>query len=228
MGKLTVDRDAAGARRRLPVPRRRARDLPRTLAGCVAAAARRPRPRQRRHRASLGRCSRRRRRRVQLGLGRRVQPEDGSRVRGLVVPSPVVRGRRDRRCGDGAPRGRGLRIFAMDASGEADLYELDLADPVAFVFGNEAWGLPRGGGTLADATVRVPIAGARRVAEPRRRGHGVPVRVGAAAARRAACRPRDDHRGGGARHPLAADGDEGVRARARHALGADDRRSSVR
>jgi TrmH family RNA methyltransferase len=56
-------------------------------------------------------------------------------------------------------RDGGRRIFAMDASGEADLFELDLADPAAFVFGNEAWGLPREVARLADATVRVPIVG---------------------------------------------------------------------
>jgi TrmH family RNA methyltransferase len=56
-------------------------------------------------------------------------------------------------------RERGRRILAMDASGDADLYELDLSDPVAFVFGNEAWGLPAEVAELADATVRVPIAG---------------------------------------------------------------------
>lgn len=56
-------------------------------------------------------------------------------------------------------RERGMRILAMDASGDADLYELDLSDPIAFVFGNEAWGLPAEVAELADATVRVPIAG---------------------------------------------------------------------
>jgi signal transduction histidine kinase len=53
----------------------------------------------------------------------------------------------------------GRRIFAMDASGDADLFELDLADPAVFAFGNEAWGLPREVSKLADATVRVPIVG---------------------------------------------------------------------
>ena len=53
----------------------------------------------------------------------------------------------------------GRRIFAMDASGDADLFELDIADPAVFVFGNEAWGLPREVSKLADATVRVPIVG---------------------------------------------------------------------
>lgn len=56
-------------------------------------------------------------------------------------------------------RRRGLRIIAMDPSGDADLYEVDLQDPVAFVFGNEAWGLPAEVAALADASVRVPIQG---------------------------------------------------------------------
>jgi RNA methyltransferase, TrmH family len=55
-------------------------------------------------------------------------------------------------------RARGVRVLAMDADGEADLYEQDLGDPIAFVFGNEAWGLPKEIAKLADATVRVPIA----------------------------------------------------------------------
>jgi K+-sensing histidine kinase KdpD len=52
-----------------------------------------------------------------------------------------------------------MRILAMDAAGEADLYEQDLADRVAFVFGNEAWGLPAEVAALADDVVRVPLAG---------------------------------------------------------------------
>jgi TrmH family RNA methyltransferase len=56
-------------------------------------------------------------------------------------------------------RGRGVKVLAMDASAESDLYELDLSDPVAFVFGNEAWGLPEEVARLADAGVRIPIAG---------------------------------------------------------------------
>ncbi len=56
-------------------------------------------------------------------------------------------------------RSRGCRVYAMDAGGEADLYELDLTRPTAFLFGNEAWGLPPEVASLADATVRVPIRG---------------------------------------------------------------------
>ncbi|HZD17681.1 MAG TPA: TrmH family RNA methyltransferase [Actinomycetota bacterium] len=56
-------------------------------------------------------------------------------------------------------RGRGMHVLAMDGGGEADLYEVDLTEPVAFVFGNEARGLPRELAGLADATVRVPLGG---------------------------------------------------------------------
>ncbi len=54
-------------------------------------------------------------------------------------------------------RSRGMAVFAMDAEGDSDLYEVDLGERVAFVFGNEAWGLPAEIARLADATVRVPI-----------------------------------------------------------------------
>jgi signal transduction histidine kinase len=56
-------------------------------------------------------------------------------------------------------RTRGCRVLAMDASGDDDLYDLDLSIPTAFIFGNEAWGLPPDVARLADATVRVPITG---------------------------------------------------------------------
>ncbi len=56
-------------------------------------------------------------------------------------------------------RARGCAVYAMDARGDADLYELDLSAPVAFLFGNEAWGLPEEVARLANGTVRVPIQG---------------------------------------------------------------------
>jgi RNA methyltransferase, TrmH family len=56
-------------------------------------------------------------------------------------------------------RGEGMKVLAMDAGADADLYELDLTDPVAFVFGNEAWGLPEEIARRADVGVRIPIAG---------------------------------------------------------------------
>lgn len=62
-----------------------------------------------------------------------------------------------------ACRAAGLRILAADGSGPADLDdEADagaLAGPTCWIFGNEAWGLPRAVRELADATVRIPIHG---------------------------------------------------------------------
>lgn len=77
---------------------------------------------------------------------------------GSLFHLPVVRGQD---IGEAVEtlRSRGCRIYAMDVGGEADLYEIDLTFPTAFVFGNEAWGLPREIASLADAAVRVPIRG---------------------------------------------------------------------
>jgi TrmH family RNA methyltransferase len=58
----------------------------------------------------------------------------------------------------GRLREAGLSVLAMTADGEADLYEVDLARPIAFVFGNEAWGLPSEVTASADLRVRIPIA----------------------------------------------------------------------
>ncbi|WP_328497455.1 RNA methyltransferase [Streptomyces sp. NBC_00414] len=60
-------------------------------------------------------------------------------------------------------RDAGVRILAADGAGEDDLDdELDqgtMGGPTAWVFGNEAWGLPEETRALADAVVRVPIHG---------------------------------------------------------------------
>ena len=57
----------------------------------------------------------------------------------------------------------GVRILAADGAGQYDLDdELDkgtMGGPTAWVFGNEAWGLPEETRVLADAVVRVPIHG---------------------------------------------------------------------
>ncbi|WNB84824.1 RNA methyltransferase [Cellulomonas sp. ATA003] len=69
-----------------------------------------------------------------------------------------------------ALRDAGLGILAADGAGEHDLDDLldvaggsgtvpDLSRPTAWVFGNEAWGLPEADRALADAVVRVPIRG---------------------------------------------------------------------
>jgi TrmH family RNA methyltransferase len=79
-------------------------------------------------------------------------------------------------------RAAGLTVLAADGSGEHDLDDLldavgrpgdpgsgssdaarsgvpDLTRPTAWLFGNEAWGLPEEDRALADAVVRVPIRG---------------------------------------------------------------------
>jgi TrmH family RNA methyltransferase len=65
-----------------------------------------------------------------------------------------------------ALRGSGLRVLAADGAGPADLDEVadrppatGLGGPVAWVFGNEAWGLAEASRALADEVVRVPIHG---------------------------------------------------------------------
>ncbi len=68
-------------------------------------------------------------------------------------------------------RSAGLLVLAADGAGTHDLDDLldvaghapdgvpDLARPTAWVFGNEAWGLPEDDRSLADAVVRVPLRG---------------------------------------------------------------------
>lgn len=56
-------------------------------------------------------------------------------------------------------RAAGMRILAADGAGTRTLDEVDLTAPTAWVFGNEAWGLPEKLLSLADEVVRVPIYG---------------------------------------------------------------------
>jgi TrmH family RNA methyltransferase len=58
-------------------------------------------------------------------------------------------------------RARGIRVLAADGHGELDLFDpaIDLVPPTAWLFGNEAWGLPEEVRSLADAVVAVPIFG---------------------------------------------------------------------
>ena len=77
---------------------------------------------------------------------------------GSLFHLPVIRGVSTQDA-VAATRDRGFRVLAMDAGGAEDLYETDLSGPVAFLFGNEAHGLPADIADLADASVRVPHAG---------------------------------------------------------------------
>jgi TrmH family RNA methyltransferase len=62
-----------------------------------------------------------------------------------------------------ALREAGVRVLAADGAGELDLDDAAdrgvLGRPTAWLFGNEAWGLPRDLGDLADDRVRIPIHG---------------------------------------------------------------------
>lgn len=60
-------------------------------------------------------------------------------------------------------RDQGVTVLAADGAGELDLTEAAerglLSGPTAWIFGNEAWGLPPATRDLADAVVRVPVYG---------------------------------------------------------------------
>jgi TrmH family RNA methyltransferase len=70
-----------------------------------------------------------------------------------VVPDPVEAVRR--------ARSAGLTVLAADGAGEVDLFDADdvLRGRVAWLLGNEAWGLPPALAAAADHRVRIPIAG---------------------------------------------------------------------
>jgi TrmH family RNA methyltransferase len=82
-------------------------------------------------------------------------------VSGVPVPDAVA-----------ALRAAGLTVLAADGAGDLDLDDLqdaaargtsdagaDLRAPTAWLFGNEAWGLPAEDRDRADAVVRVPLRG---------------------------------------------------------------------
>ena len=58
-----------------------------------------------------------------------------------------------------AAKQAGLTVLAADGAGETGLYDAPMAGPTAWLFGNEAWGLPADVAALADHRVRIPIHG---------------------------------------------------------------------
>jgi RNA methyltransferase, TrmH family len=60
-----------------------------------------------------------------------------------------------------AAQAAGLVVLAADGGGEVPLFEADdlLAQPTAWLFGNEAWGLPDELAQLADHRVAIPLHG---------------------------------------------------------------------
>ncbi|HST66948.1 MAG TPA: RNA methyltransferase [Mycobacteriales bacterium] len=93
--------------------------------------------------------------------GASVDPYNGKTVRasaGSLFHLPVVRAAPLDAAVDAA-RAAGLTVLAADGAGERDLDDLpELAGPTAWLFGNEAWGLPAELGARADSRVRIPIS----------------------------------------------------------------------
>lgn len=77
---------------------------------------------------------------------------------GSLFHLPVVRGVETREAARHL-RDNGFRIYAATPDGDTLLHELNLVVPSAFLFGNEAWGLPDDVAALADTTVRIPLGG---------------------------------------------------------------------
>jgi TrmH family RNA methyltransferase len=97
--------------------------------------------------------------------GSSVDPYNGKAVRasaGSLFHLPICL---DPRTSDvvGALRRSGVQVLAADGSGALDLDDaIDerlLTRPTAWLFGNEAWGLPDEVAALADHRVRIPIHG---------------------------------------------------------------------
>ena len=82
-----------------------------------------------------------------------------------------------------ALRSAGLRVLAADGHADLDLdaaTDAGLLDgPTAWVFGNEAWGLPDATRALCRRGREGADPRSRRVAQPRDRRRGVPLRLGA-------------------------------------------------
>ena len=93
-----------------------------------------------------------------------VDPYNGKAVRasaGSLFHLPLVAGVRLEPAVS-ALRAAGLRVLAADARGGRTLDDLsadELAAPAAWIFGNEAWGMPEPVLALADEAVAVPIYG---------------------------------------------------------------------
>jgi TrmH family RNA methyltransferase len=94
-----------------------------------------------------------------------VDPYNSKCVRasaGSLFHLPVVAGSPLRQAA-AALRGAGLQILAAEGSAGRELDELEsdgaLGRPTAWLFGNEAWGLPADLVSLADQAVAVPIYG---------------------------------------------------------------------
>jgi TrmH family RNA methyltransferase len=97
--------------------------------------------------------------------GSSVDPYNGKAVRasaGSLFHLPLALAQ-DTAAVVGGLRAAGVTVLAADGAGELDLDDAAdeglLARPTAWLFGNEAWGLPEEVAALADHRVRIPIHG---------------------------------------------------------------------
>jgi TrmH family RNA methyltransferase len=100
-----------------------------------------------------------------LLTGSSVDPYNGKAVRasvGSLFHLPVAFAPRTSEVVT-ALQAAGVSVLAADGAGETDLDDAAdeglLARPTAWLFGNEAWGLPEDLAALADHRVRIPIHG---------------------------------------------------------------------
>ncbi len=100
-----------------------------------------------------------------LLTGSSVDPYNGKAVRasaGSLFHLPLALDP-DTRAVVSALRASGVSVLAADGAGEVDLYDAEerglLDGRTAWLFGNEAWGLPPELAALADHRVRIPIHG---------------------------------------------------------------------
>ena len=161
LASLSDSCQSAGTGRGLPLPGPARGTRPRRQPDPGGDLRRRPRPRQRRHRHPLCGCGRRRCRRAGRPLGRPLQPQDGpSHGRQPVPPASghesAIRPRRSaphRLPGSSSsPRTAGARWTCSTPRSSSPR-------PTAWLFGNEAWGLPDDLAALADHRVAIPIHG---------------------------------------------------------------------
>jgi len=95
--------------------------------------------------------------------GNSVDPYNDKTVRatvGSLFHVPLAR-ETDAEAAVRAARDAGYRVLAADGAGEVDLFAAGdlLTGKVAWLFGNEAWGLPDDLAALADHRVAIPILG---------------------------------------------------------------------
>ena len=184
-------RPGHGRARRRPSPRRAGRRLPRSstsrcrrwspAARLVVAARRGPRPGQRRHRDPGGRRRRRRRRRLHRRQRGPLQPQVRAGVARAACSTCRCGGGRRRRDASPPLRAAGLQVLAADGAGAADLDDLDdageLAGPTAWLFGNEAWGLPPGGASRSPTRWSASRSTAGREPQPGHRRRRLSLRL---------------------------------------------------